>query len=136
MNSVILSGRLTAAPEIRYTTGAEPIAIASYTLAVQRDFKNNEGNYDADFIRCTAFGKRAEFAEKYLNKGMKILVEGRLQTGSYEKDGVKHYTTDLMVNKHEFCESRSAAAATESAAPAASGVPAGFQAVEDDDIPF
>lgn len=136
MNSVILSGRLTAAPEIRYTTGAEPIAIASYTLAVQRDFKNNEGNYDADFIRCTAFGKRAEFAEKYLKKGMKILVEGRLQTGSYEKDGVKHFTTDLMVNKHEFCESRSAAAATESTAPAASGVPAGFQAVEDDDIPF
>lgn len=136
MNSVILSGRLTAAPEIRYTTGAEPIAIASYTLAVQRDFKNNEGNYDADFIRCTAFGKRAEFAEKYLKKGMKILVEGRLQTGSYEKDGVKHFTTDLMVNKHEFCESRSAAAATESTAPAASDVPAGFQAVEDDDIPF
>ena len=106
MNKSIITGRLTADPDVRYTTGNEQMAIASYTVAVQRDFKNKDGEYDADFIRCKAFGKRGEFAEKYLHKGMKILIEGRLQTGSYEKDGQTHYTTDLIVDKHEFCESK------------------------------
>lgn len=135
MNKTILTGRLTTDPDVKYTTGQEPMAIAMYTLAVQRDFKNKDGNYDADFIRCKAFGKRGEFVEKYLHKGMKILVEGRLQSGSYEKDGQTHYTTDLIVDRHEFCESR------KDSQPQGQqyqdhDVPEGFQAMSDDDIPF
>lgn len=133
MNKTILSGRLTADPEVRYTTGHEPMEVAVYTLAVQRNFKNKDGNYDADFIRCRCFGKRAEFAERYLHKGMKIIVEGRLQTGSYDKDGVKHYTTDLIVNSHEFCESKKDDNSYSSNHN--TGIPEGFSAV-DDDIPF
>ena len=135
MNEVVLAGRLTTDPEVKYTTGQEPMAIAMYTLAVQRDFKNKDGKYEADFIRCKAFGKRGEFAEKYLHKGIKIMVKGRLQSGSYDKDGQKHYTTDLIVDKHEFCESR------KDSQPQGQqyqdhDVPEGFQAVDDDDIPF
>ena len=103
---MILIGRLTADPEIRATQSGK--TVASYRLAVDRAFKS-EGQPEADFINCIAFGKGAEFAEKYLHKGMKILVEGRIQTGSYEKDGVKHYTTDIIVERHEFCESKKAA---------------------------
>lgn len=141
MNKTILTGRLTADPDVKYTTGQEPMAIAMYTLAVQRDFKNKDGNYDADFIRCKAFGKRGEFAEKYLHKGMKILVEGRLQSGSYEKDGQAHYTTDLIVDRHEFCESRKDSQPQGQSQPQQyneydNGVPEGFQAITDDDIPF
>ena len=117
------------------------MAIALYTLAVQRDFKNKDGNYDADFIRCKAFGKRGEFAEKYLHKGMKILAEGRLQSGSYEKDGQTHYTTDLIVDRHEFCESRKDSQPQGQSQPQQyneydNGIPEGFQAVDDEDIPF
>ena len=135
MNEVVLAGRLTADPEVKYTTGQEPMAIAMYTLAVQRDFKNKDGKYEADFIRCKAFGKRGEFAEKYLHKGIKIMVKGRLQSGSYDKDGQKHYTTDLIVDKHEFCESK------KDGQPQGQqyqdyDVPEGFQAMSDDDVPF
>lgn len=141
MNKTILTGRLTAEPDVKYTTGQEPMAIASYTLAVQRDFKNKDGNYDADFIRCKAFGKRGEFVEKYLHKGMKILAEGRLQSGSYEKDGQTHYTTDLIVDRHEFCESRKDSQPQGQSQPQQyneydNGIPEGFQAITDDDIPF
>lgn len=141
MNKTILTGRLTADPDVKYTTGQEPMAIASYTLAVQRDFKNKDGNYDADFIRCKAFGKRGEFVEKYLHKGMKILAEGRLQSGSYEKDGQTHYTTDLIVDRHEFCESRKDSQPQGQSQPQQyneydNGIPEGFQAITDDDIPF
>ena len=98
MNQVILMGRLTKDPEVRQTqSGTE---VAKYTLAVDR---YGEG---ADFINCTAFGKTAEFAEKNLSKGTKIAVTGRIQTGKYEKDGRTVYTTDVIVNNHEFCESK------------------------------
>lgn len=101
MNNVVLTGRLTANPDIRNSQSGT--AIASYTLAVARRATKDE----TDFIRCTAFGKTAEWAEKYLAKGMKIAVEGRIQTGSYkDKDGRTVYTTDVIVNSHEFCESK------------------------------
>ena len=110
MNKVILMGRLTRDPEIRYTQASEPLAIARYTLAVDRRFqrKDNSGNeQNADFISCIAFGKNVEFAEKYLKQGTKIAIVGRIQTGSYtNKDGNKVYTTDVVVEEHEFCESR------------------------------
>lgn len=101
-------GRLTRDPEIRYSQGQQPMAIARYSLAVPRKFKR-DGESDCDFINCVAFGKSGEFAEKYLHKGIKIAVTGRIQTGSYtNKDGVKVYTTDVVVEEHEFCESKNA----------------------------
>ncbi|MBQ0112385.1 MAG: single-stranded DNA-binding protein [Bacteroidales bacterium] len=106
MNKAILVGRLTSEPEVRYSQGENATAIARFTLAVDRKYKK-EGQQDADFISCVEFGKMAEFAQKYLHKGMKIAVEGRLQTGSYEKDGQKHYTTDLVIESQEFCEKKS-----------------------------
>lgn len=105
MNKVILIGRLTADPEVRFSQGENALCIARYRLAVNRRFKR-DGEPEADFINCVAFGKQGEFAEKYLHKGMKIAVSGRIQTGSYEKDGVKHYTTDIVAEEHEFCESK------------------------------
>ncbi len=108
MNKVILCGRLTRDPEVRYTQSAEPMAIARYTLAVDRKFKQ-DGEATADFINCIAFGKNGDFAEKYLKKGTKILVEGRWQSGSYtNKDGQKVYTNDCVVESHEFVESKAA----------------------------
>lgn len=106
MNKVIQIGRLCKDVETRYTQGNEPMAISRYTLAVDRKFKR-EGEPDADFISCVAFGKAGEFAEKYFRKGMKVAVTGRLQTGSYtNKDGQKVYTTDVVVEEQEFCESK------------------------------
>ncbi|MDU6263764.1 MAG: single-stranded DNA-binding protein [Anaerocolumna aminovalerica] len=106
MNKTILLGRLVRDPEVRYTQGDKPTAVAQWTLAVDRKFKR-EGEPDADFISCKAFGKTAEFAEKYFKKGTKIALEGRIQTGSYtNKDGVKVYTTDVMVEQVEFAESK------------------------------
>ena len=103
MNKVILIGRLTKNPDIRYTQGDNSMCIARYTLAVDRWGKDKE----ADFINCVAFGKDAEFAERYLTKGMKIAVTGRITTGSYTKqDGTKAYTTDVTVESQEFVESR------------------------------
>lgn len=107
MNKVILCGRITRDPEVRYG-GVNNTAVARYSLAVDRKFKQ-EGQPTADFINCVAFGKQAEFVEKYLRKGTKILVTGRIQTGSYtNKDGQKVYTTDVMVDEHEFVESKNA----------------------------
>ena len=107
MNKVIEIGRLTKDPEIRYSQGANTTCIARYTLAVDRKFKQ-EGQPTADFINCIAFGKLGEFAEKYLHKGVKIAVTGRIQTGSYtNKDGQKVYTTDVVVEEQEFAESKS-----------------------------
>ena len=106
MNKVIEIGRLTKDPDIRYSQGANTTCVARYTLAVDRKFKQ-EGQPNADFINCIAFGKLAEFAEKYLHKGVKIAVTGRIQTGSYtNKDGQKVYTTDVVVEEQEFCESK------------------------------
>lgn len=108
MNKVILMGRLTRDPEVRYSSGETATAVARFTLAVDRRFKR-EGDQNADFISCISFGKSAEFAEKYLHKGTKIAVTGRIQTGSYtNKDGVKVYTTDVVVEEQEFAESKSA----------------------------
>lgn len=108
MNKIILMGRLTKDPEVRYSQGNNPMAIARYTLAVERKFKR-DGEPNADFINCIAFGKNGEFAEKYLHKGIKIAVVGRIQTGSYtNKDGQKVYTTDVVVEEHEFAESKNA----------------------------
>lgn len=106
MNKTMLMGRLTRDPDIRYSQGDKPMAVAKYSLAVPRRFKR-DGEPDCDFVNCVAFGKNGEFAEKYLRKGTKISVVGRIQTGSYtNKDGVKVYTTDVVVEEHEFCESK------------------------------
>ena len=114
MNKVILMGRLTRDPDIRYTQGENSMAIARYTIAVDRRVRRAEGGNNeqsADFIGCVAFGRSAEFAEKYLHQGTKICVEGRIQTGSYtNKDGQKVYTTDVVVENQEFAESKNAAA--------------------------
>lgn len=106
MNKVIIMGRLTRDPEIRYSQGETSLTIARFTLAVDRKVKK-EGESSADFISCVAFGKQAEFIEKYLKQGTKVLAEGRIQTGSYtNKDGQKVYTTDVVVEACEFAESK------------------------------
>ncbi|MBD9054529.1 MAG: single-stranded DNA-binding protein [Eubacterium ventriosum] len=110
MNKVILMGRLTREPDVRYsTTGAEQLAIARYTLAIDRRYQKDSQN-NADFIRCVTFGKSAEFAEKYFHQGTKIVVEGRIQTGSYQdKDGKTVYTVEVVAENQEFAESKQAA---------------------------
>ena len=110
MNKVILVGRLTRDPEVRYSSGEIQTAVARDTLAVERRFKrNNEPT--ADFIQCVVFGKSAEFAEKYFRQGMRISVSGRIQTGSYtNKDGIRVYTTEVIVEEQEFAESKSESA--------------------------
>ena len=147
MNKVILMGRLTRDPEVRYSQGENAMAIARYTLAVDRRFNRNNDEQTADFISCVAFGRSGEFAEKYFHKGTKIAVTGRIQTGSYtNKDGVKVYTTDVVVEDQEFAESKSAsqqagneyapAGRTESA-PMAAGE--GFMNIPDgidEELPF
>ena len=105
MNKVILMGRLTRDPEVRYTQGEQAMAVARYTLAVDRRGKNQENS--ADFIQCVAFGKAGEFAERYLHKGTKIVLTGRIQTGSYtNKEGQRVYTTDIVAEDQEFAESK------------------------------
>jgi len=107
MNKAILIGRLVRDPEVRYSQGDNTMAVAKYTLAVDRKFKKDSED-SADFIGCTAFGKAAEFAEKYLHKGTKIAVVGRIQTGNYtNKEGTKVYTTDVVIEEQEFAESKS-----------------------------
>ena len=108
MNKVILMGRLTRDPDIRYSAGENSTAVARYTLAVDRRFKR-DGEQSADFISCVAFGRSAEFAEKYFHQGIRIVVSGRIQTGSYtNREGNKVYTTDVVVEEQEFAESKSA----------------------------
>lgn len=112
MNKVILMGRLTRDPDVRYSQGENATAIARFTLAVDRRFNRNNGDdNNADFIGCVAFGRTGEFVEKYLHKGTKVVASGRIQTGSYtNKDGVKVYTTDVVVEDVEFAESKNASA--------------------------
>lgn len=146
MNKVNLIGRLTADPEVRYTQGDQPMCIASYRLAVERKGKKQEGQQSADFISIKAFGKGGEFAEKYLHKGMKVAVSGRIQTGSYTRqDGQKVYTTDVVVERQEFCEGRAAndvAHNYSTPAPQSSGTSAaldGFMNIPegiDEELPF
>ena len=108
MNKVILMGRLTRDPEVRYSQGENATAVARYSLAVDRRFRR-DGEATTDFINCVAFGRQAEFAERYLRQGTKMLVTGRIQTGSYtNRDGVKVYTTDIVVEEQEFAESKAA----------------------------
>lgn len=108
MNKVILMGRLTRDPEVRYSAGENSLAIARYTLAVDRRFRR-DGEATADFISCVSFGRTAEFAEKYFRQGLKIVVTGRIQTGSYtNREGQKVYTTEVVVEEQEFAESKAA----------------------------
>lgn len=104
MNKVILMGRLTRAPEVRYSQGPNSMAVARWTLAVDRRFRR-EGEAESDFISCVAFGKAAEHAEKYYKQGTRIIISGRIQTGSYvNRDGIKVYTTDVVIEEQEFAE--------------------------------
>ena len=143
MNKVILMGRLTRDPEVRYSAGENALAIARYTLAVDRRFRR-DGEATADFISCVVFGRGAEFAEKYFHQGIRIVVSGRIQTGSYtNKDGQKVYTTEVVVEEVDFADSRRSDNAAQAGAPANS-MPApesdaadpmgGFDV--DGDIPF
>ncbi len=144
MNKVILMGRLTRDPEVRYSQGDSQMAIAKYTLAVDRRFqRNNSDGQTADFIGCTAFGKAGEFAEKYFHKGTKICVTGRIQTGSYtNKDGQKVYTTDVIVEEQEFAESKNASQGGgdySAPAPSAGDGDDGFMNIPggiDEEVPF
>ncbi len=146
MNKVILMGRLTRDPEVRYSQGDNATAVARYTLAVDRRFNRNNDEQTADFINCVAFGKSGEFAEKYLHKGTKIAITGRIQTGSYtNKDGVKVYTTDVVVEDHEFAESKNSAGSADNSGFAPAGRPApavagdGFMNIPDgidEELPF
>lgn len=149
MNKVILVGRLTRDPEVRYSSGDQAMAIARYALAVDRRGRRDSSSGDqqtADFINIVAFGRDGEFAEKYLRKGMRILVEGHIQTGSYtNKDGQKVYTTDVVVERHEFVESKGASqgsGAGDAYIPASSGAPSGgdgFMNIPDgidEELPF
>ena len=143
MNKVILMGRLTRDPEVRYSQTAEPAAIVRYTLAVDRKFKN-EGERTADFISCIAFGRNAEFAEKYLRQGTKIAATGRIQTGSYtNKKGQKVYTTDVVIEEQEFAESKGSGESSreerDRAAMQAAGYGDGFMNIPDgidEELPF
>lgn len=147
MNKVILMGRLTRDPDVRYSQGDSPMAIARYTLAVDRRFRRDNDQKTADFISCVAFGRNGEFAEKYLHQGTKIVAEGRIQTGSYtNKDGNKVYTTEVVVENQEFAESKASASNNEGGfqpqAQSAPTAPAGDgfmnipDGVEDVGLPF
>lgn len=108
MNRVILMGRLTRDPDVRYTRGDHVMAVARYTLAVDRRGRREDGNQTTDFINCVAFDRAGEFAEKYFRKGMRVLVSGRIQTGSYvNKEGQKVYTTEIILDEQEFADSKS-----------------------------
>ena len=145
MNKVILMGRLTRDPDIRYYQGAEPMAIARFTLAVNRRYKK-DNEQSADFISCVAFGKSGEFIEKYAHQGTKLVVEGRIQTGSYtNKDGNKVYTTEVVVENCEFAESKAASSSEASFQTASRPDPVndaggGFMSipdgVDDEGLPF
>ena len=125
MNKVILMGRLTRDPDVRYSAGENALAIARYTLAVDRRFTRN-GEASADFINCVVFGRGAEFAEKYLRQGVKIAVTGRIQTGSYtNREGQKVYTTEVVVDDQEFAESKAASEGYASSRPQAGGYAGG-----------
>jgi len=145
MNKVILMGRLTRDPDVRYSQGEQSTAVARYTIAVDRRFKRDGDQQTADFINCVAFGRQGEFAEKYFRKGIKIAITGRIQTGSYtNKDGQRVYTTDVVIEEQEFAESKSASAGNAGAAAAnenaaGSAVGDGFMSIPngiDEELPF
>lgn len=143
MNRVILMGRLTRDPEVRYTQGSEPMAVARYTLAVNRRVRKDDGSQEADFINIVAFRKAGEFAEKYFRQGMRVLVSGRIQTGSYtNKDGQRVYTTDVIVDEQEFADSKNSSGRTGDYQPTSTPSSAGDgfmnipDGVEDEGLPF
>ena len=151
MNTVQLIGRLTRAPEVRYSQGTIPLAVARYTLAVNRAVKKDNEHPEADFISCVAFGKNGKVAEKWLKKGMRIGIEGRIQTGTFtDKDGIKRKSFDVIVNKHHFCDSSStvengsaggredkgAAGTSMGSQPAMDGFYEVNENMDDDDLPF
>lgn len=145
MNKVILMGRLTRDPEVRYSQGERSMAIARYSLAVDRRGRRNQDSNEqtADFINCVAFDKAGEFAEKYFKQGMRVLVSGRIQTGSYtNRDGVKVYTTDIVVEDQEFADSKGTAGGEckQTQRPEPSSIGDGFMNIpdglEDDGLPF
>lgn len=137
MNKVIFMSRLTRDPEVRYSQGQNSMAIASFSIAVNRKFKR-EGEPDADFFNCTAFGKQAEFVEKYLKQGTKVLITGRVQNDNYtNKEGQKVYGTRIMVEEIEFAESKAASASSGTQTNTPSFNPDGFMNIPDDaDLPF
>lgn len=143
MNKAILMGRLTRDPEVRYTQGQDQICIARYTLAVDRRGQRQEGKQNADFVPCVAFKKAGEFAEKYFRQGQRVLVSGRIQTGSYtNRDGQKIYTTEIVVEEQEFADSKASGAA-QAGREARTEEPAqdeGFMSIpkgaDDDGLPF
>lgn len=142
MNRVILMGRLTRDPDVRYTAGENQTCVARYTLAVDRRFKR-EGEQSADFISCVVFGKGAEFTDKYLRQGTKIAVTGRIQTGSYtNKDGQKVYTTDVVVEEQEFAESKGSSGNNQEAPVKATQAPSADNfvnipdGISDEELPF
>lgn len=146
MNKVILMGRLTRDPEVKYSQGDNATAIARFTIAVERRIKrDNEAS--ADFINCVSFGRSAEFAEKYFRKGTKIVICGRIQTGSYtNKDGQKVYTTDIVIEEQDFAESKATSQQNNSGSVQNNSNsrqsqkpqpdPDEFMSVDDDDLPF
>lgn len=145
MNKVILVGRLTRDPEVRYSQGESSTAVARYTLAVDRRFKRQGDEQTADFIGCVSFGKLAEFAERYLKQGTKVVACGRIQTGSYtNKEGQKVYTTDVVLDEVEFAESKNASGGDSGYQPARRPEPSqavgdGFMNIPDgidEELPF
>ena len=151
MNKVIMMGRLTRDPEVRYSQGANATAVCRYSIAVDRRFKR-DGEPDADFFNCTVFGKDAEFAEKYFKQGTKIVITGRVENDNYtNKDGQKVYGTRILVEEQEFAESKNAASSNGSgngfggnfgnggSAPSASSAGDGFMNIPDgvdEELPF
>ena len=139
MNKVILMGRLTRDPDVRYSSGENFTAVARYTLAVDRKFRREGDSATADFIGCVAFGRQAEFAEKYLRQGTKIAIIGRIQTGSYtNREGRKVYTTDVVVEEQEFAEGKNVERPREQGATPQANTD-GFMTIPDgvdEDIPF
>ena len=147
MNRAILMGRLTRDPEVRYSSGERSMAIARYTLAVDRGFKRGDSSeQNADFIPCVAFDKAGEFAERYFRQGMRVLVAGRIQTGSYtNKEGQKVYTTEVIIDTQEFADSKGASDGSSSYQASTRPSPAsastdGFMnipdGVDDEGLPF
>jgi single-strand DNA-binding protein len=135
MNKVILMGRLTRDPEVLYSQAKEPKAIAKFSLAVNRRFKK-DGEPDADFINCVAFGKNGEFTEKYFHKGQQVSIVGHLQTGSYEKDGIRRYTTTVIVEEQHFAGPNVTKKGTDDHAATPVNSVDGFVSVDNDDMPF
>ena len=143
MNKVILMGRLTRDPDVRYSNGEQATAVARFTLAVDRRVARRDGEQTADFIGCVAFGRNAEFIEKYFRQGMRVTICGRIQTGSYtNKDGNKVYTTDVVVEEQEFAESKNAESGnaggynTQPAPAPQSGNDGFMPAGDDSELPF